>query len=155
MNIAQAVVAGMAAAKLEPGFPGGNIELIMGYEDGRRLNFVKPGQASHRAAAQVHEGLGFKQPQGLAVDGGAGHQCLVVFVNNPAGFDLPCDRIRPPKPALCRVCSYSGPGLPKPTIMLIMGRIIRPPVGCQSARPTLGGPLELGSCGLPLFRQTS
>lgn len=121
----------------------------MGYEDGRRLNFVKPGQASHRAAAQVHEGLGFKQPQGLAVDGGAGHQCLVVFVNNPAGFDLPCDRIRPPKPALCRVCSYSGPGLPKPTIMLIMGRIIRPPVGCQSARPTLGGPLELGPCGLP------
>ena len=97
MNIAQAVVAGMAAAELEPGLPGGNIELIMGYQDGCGLNFVKPGQASHRAAAQVHEGLGFKQPQGLAVDGGAGHQCLVVFVNHPVGFDLPCDRIGPPK----------------------------------------------------------
>jgi hypothetical protein len=57
MDVAQAIVSGMAAAEFEFGFSRWDVQLIVDHQDLIRLNFEEPSQSGDRFARQVHEGL--------------------------------------------------------------------------------------------------
>src|SRR6185436_11643576 len=61
-DVAQAVVAGDAAALLQAGDAGLEVQLVMGHENLFRLDLEEAGKHLHRAAAPVHEALGEEQP---------------------------------------------------------------------------------------------
>ncbi len=58
---AQAVVAGMAAAGLDPGLAGGKVKLVMKDHDSGGVELVEIRRRAHRLAGQVHEGFGLEQ----------------------------------------------------------------------------------------------
>ena len=80
MNVAQAVVAGVAAAEFELGLAGHHVQLIVHDHDFLGLDLEKARQRAHRFARQVHEGLRLQQPDSLALQRGARHQAVVAAV---------------------------------------------------------------------------
>jgi hypothetical protein len=74
VDVAQAVVAGVAAAELELDLAGHEVQLVVHHQDFLGLDLEEARQRGHRLARQVHEGLRLQQPHGLAVDAGARHQ---------------------------------------------------------------------------------
>ena len=51
------------------------------------VDLEKACQGGHRFARQVHKGLGFEQPNRLALKGGARHQAVVAAVHYQRGFE--------------------------------------------------------------------
>ena len=97
MDVAQTVVAGVAAAKLELGLPGHDVQLVMRHQDFLGRNLEKPGQGGHRFAGQIHEGQRLQQPDGLPVHRGAGHLAVVAFVQTERHLQLARERFNPPE----------------------------------------------------------
>ena len=97
MNVAKAVVAGMAAPKFELGFTRHHIKFVMGHQYFLRRNFKKLGQGAHRLARQVHECLRFKQPNGLAFDLRARHLGEIAFIGHQVHIQITRQGVDPPK----------------------------------------------------------
>jgi hypothetical protein len=64
----------------------------------RWFDFVKPRQRSHSFARQIHEGGRLQQPKGVALQRGAGHPTVVVFIGLQLHFELLGQLIDPPEP---------------------------------------------------------
>jgi hypothetical protein len=71
VDVAQAVVARMAAAALELGLAGHDVEFVVDHQDFFWADLEEARQCCHRLARQVHEGLRLQQPHGLALHRGA------------------------------------------------------------------------------------
>src|SRR5882672_4781887 len=65
---AQAVVAGIAAAALDPDLAGPQIELVMDHHDLARRDLVEAHRRKDRFARQVHKGLRAEQKPSLTGD---------------------------------------------------------------------------------------
>ena len=97
VDVAQPVVACVAAAQLELGFASRQIQLVVGHQNFLGRNLEKPCQAGYRLARFVHEGLGLQQPDGLALYRGAGHQSEIAALQLQAHAQLTRQTIYPPE----------------------------------------------------------
>ena len=88
---------GKSAAQLELGFTGRDVEFVVRHQNLLRLNFEKFRQSADRFARQVHVGLRLKQPNGLAVDGGTGHQAVIAALGHQRHFEFSGHSIDPPE----------------------------------------------------------
>ena len=98
MDVAQTVVSGVAAAQFQLGFTRHHVQFVVHHHDLRGFDFVKPCQRSHSLARQVHEGGRLQQPQGVALQRGAGHPAVVVFIRLQLNLQLLGQLIDPPEP---------------------------------------------------------
>ena len=89
VNIAQTIVAGMAAAQLELGLAGGEVQFIVYHHDFLGRDFEKTGQRGHGLATHIHERLRLQQPDRLALHRGAGHQAVVTLVRRQRRLEQP------------------------------------------------------------------
>ena len=71
-DVLEAVVATVAAALLEFGDAGGQVQLIVGHQHGFRLDLVEARQCGHRLAGEVHVGVRDEQAHILAIHLDAG-----------------------------------------------------------------------------------
>jgi hypothetical protein len=97
VDVAQAVVARMAAAELELGLAGQHIELVVDHEDfvGRDLEEAR--QRGHRFPGEIHERPGLEQPHGLAMQVGARDEAVVAAVVGQREFQFAGERVDPPE----------------------------------------------------------
>ena len=72
----QPVVAGMAAAGLDPAFARRQVKLVVKHGDVLRRELVEPHRLAHRLAGAVHEGVGLEQQQLVAAQPAFGHTPL-------------------------------------------------------------------------------
>ena len=100
VNVAQPVVAGVAAVELELGLAGGDVQLIVRDQHFVRGNFVKARQRRHRFAREVHKGLGLQQPDGVSIDGAAARVAMEVAVHRQSDFERSGQRVDKPEPGV-------------------------------------------------------
>ena len=86
MDVAQAIVASVAATKFELGFSGGQVQFIMGDQHFIRIDLEKVRQRAYRFTRQVHKGLRLQKPQRLPLKIGARHQPVVAAVHHQRGL---------------------------------------------------------------------
>lgn len=115
-DVAQAVVPTMAAASLELGNAWGQIEFVVCHQYRFRLDAEEIGQGRYGLAAAVHVGGGDQQTNVVALMAEFSRQAEILFVSGQRNTLGAGKAFNERAPALCRVCSYSGPGLPRPTI---------------------------------------
>jgi hypothetical protein len=120
MDVAQAVVASVAAALLELDLTRQQIEFVVRDQHLVRGDLEKARQRGHRLARQVHVGLRLQQPDGPLRRVRARHQTVIRPVGLQVTFRRRARSSMYQNPALWRVSSYSGPGLPRPTNSRIM-----------------------------------
>src|SRR5690554_1583715 len=75
-GIAQAVVAAVATTVLETGGAGGQVQLVVGDQNGLGRNLEKLRHGADRLTTAVHKGGGNQQAQVLPVQGDAGGQAV-------------------------------------------------------------------------------
>ena len=97
VDVAQAVVAAVAAAFFQLDLAGGKVQLVVRHQDLLGLDFKKPCQRPHRFARQVHKRLRLQQPQRLPLHRGAGRQAPVAALGLQLDFELAGEGINPPK----------------------------------------------------------
>ena len=115
---AQAVVAALAAAALEPQRAERDVELVVHHDECSAGIWWKSQQPAHRAAGLVHvrAGLGEHDPRRRAGRAGPRRRpgrapCAWRTGRRPARRA----RRATMAPTLCRLPAYAGPGLPSPT----------------------------------------
>ena len=86
-NIAQAIVRTTAAAELELGFTRRQVKFVVGNQNFRWCNLEEARQRSDRPARQVHERLGFEQPDGLSIERRARQHAVVAFFHHGRHFE--------------------------------------------------------------------
>ena len=125
LDVLQAVVAGVAAAELELHLARQQVEFVVHDEDLVRLDLEEARQRRDRLARQVHERHRLQQPERPGRRGSRARPARSSCAR-AASVTAACAATASihQKPALCRVASYSGPGLPRPTSSRIMVRII-------------------------------
>ena len=87
VDIAQPVVAGVAAVELELGLAGGDVQLVVGDQYFFGGDFVKARKCGHRLAREVHKGLGLQQPDGVPIQGAASRIAMEVAVHRQRDFE--------------------------------------------------------------------
>ena len=110
-NIAQAVVGATAAAELELDFTRWEVEFVIGDQNFRRRNLEKARQRSDRLAREVHESLGFEQPDGLSIERRARQHAVVAFFHHRCHFERPGQRIDPPESGVVAGALIFRPGV--------------------------------------------
>ena len=88
VDIAQAVVAGVATTKLQFHLAGDDVKFVMGHQNFFGRNFEETGQGADGLAREVHERLGRQQPNGVALHRGACHQPVVTLVQGQVDLEL-------------------------------------------------------------------
>ena len=111
MDVAQAVVTGVAAAALELDLTGGDVELVMDDQNFFGLNLEEARERGHRFTGGIHEGLRLQQPHGVAVDVGAGHQAVVAALGNERYLEFACEFVDPPESGVVSRCFVFGAGV--------------------------------------------
>ena len=125
VDVAQTVVACMAATKFELGLARDHVKLVMGDQNISWGNLVKAGKRPDCAAAQVHEGLRLEQPQRPVPNRGARHQSLVVLVKGPGGFELQRQSVNKPEAGVVPGLFISRAGVAQAHHQADHGAIIR------------------------------
>ncbi len=100
VDVAQAVVAGVAAAELELGLAGNDVELVVCHQDFLRGDLEEAGEGGHRFARNVHEGQWLQQPDGVPGDGGAGDAPVVTLVEHGHHLEFARECLGPPEPGV-------------------------------------------------------
>jgi hypothetical protein len=107
----------MAAALLELGDAGRQVEFVVRHQDFFGLDAEETGR--HGLAAAVHVGGGNQQTNILTLMRKAPGQAEIFAIGHKVHTLGVGDALNKRAPALCRVCSYSAPGFPRPTISLM------------------------------------
>lgn len=120
LNVFQAVVSTVAAAEFEFDPSAGNVEFVVDDEDFFGFDFIKLRKGGNCLSGTVHERGRLEQPDIAVGQGSTGDFAEEFFSSLNEAFHFHASSSRNQKPALWRVCSYSLPGLPKPTTILIV-----------------------------------
>jgi hypothetical protein len=145
MDVAQAIVSGVAAAEFEFGFARWDVQLIMNHQDLIGLDLEEPSQSADGFARQVQEGLRLQQPHVLPFDGGACHQAVVGTVWLQLNFEVACDGVYPPKASVVAGGFIVWAWISKANEQLDHVQIIREGVWrALSRRPQAKRPTEVG-----------
>ena len=111
VDVAQPIVAGVAAVELELGLAGGDVQLIVCDQHFFGGDFVKARERRHRFAREVHEGLGLQQPDGLPIDRAAARVAMEVAVHRQLDFERSGQRVDKPEPRVVAGVAVLRPGV--------------------------------------------
>src|SRR5688572_2479533 len=113
-DVAQAIVAAVAARFLEPHRAAGKIDLVMRHQHLRRCELVETQHAGYGSAAAVHEAHGLHQPDILAADSHA-REFRLVLALGAEGAAMPARQLvhQPEAGVVARACVF-GPGIAQP-----------------------------------------
>ena len=87
----------VAAALLELGLTGGQIQLVVGDQDFLGRDLVEARQRRDRLAGEVHEGLRLQQPDAATLHVGARHQAVIAALGHQLHAQRAGDGVDPPE----------------------------------------------------------
>lgn len=111
MDVAQAVVARVAAAALELDLSRGNVELVMRHEHFVWRDLEEAGKCAYGLARGIHEGLGFEQPDRVAAHIRACHQAEVAALGHERDFQVARQFVDPPESGVVSCGFVLGAGI--------------------------------------------
>ena len=98
VDVAQSVMAGVAAIEFELGLAGGDVQLVVRNQYFFRGDFVKARQRRDGLAREVHEGLRLQQPHGVSIHGAAARVAMEVAIHRQRDFERSGQRVNKPEP---------------------------------------------------------
>src|SRR5574344_961995 len=111
VDIAQAIVATVAATFFEFDLAGCKVQLIVHDQNFIGLDFEKPGQRRHRFARQIHKGLWLQQPQRVPLHIGTCRQPPVTALGLQVHLEFARQGIHPPKTGVVAGVEVFGAGI--------------------------------------------
>lgn len=113
-DVLEAVMAAVAAALLEFGDAGGQVQLIVGHQHGFRLDLVEAGERGHRLAGEVHVGVRDEQPHILAIHLDAGGVAEELGLFAQADVVPACQLLHIPGARIVAGLGIFGAGITQP-----------------------------------------